>query len=83
MKTLTQLQKEFAAEKFGIPIDDVHFYISGICYARAAVKTPESAQIISDAVKGKCVNGGWYDGMSLGRITKLFDGDDIWYEVMC
>ena len=83
MENKTQQQHQRIAERFGIPVQDVHWYWGGICYARCAVKTIESAQIISDAVKGQWVNGGWYDGMPLGKITKHDDGDYIWYEVTC
>ena len=71
------------SQKFGIPLADALWYHSGICFSRAAVKTEESAKLIRQKVYGQCVNGGMYDGMPLGGITKYEEGGDIWYEVTC
>jgi hypothetical protein len=79
----TEQQKQFIASQFGVQIDDAVYYHSGICYSRAGVSTAEAAQIISDAMQGKYVNGGWYDGMKLGIISKFQDSGEIWYEVTC
>lgn len=84
MRFKTQEDEQlFIAEKFGIKLEDALYYHSGICYARAAVKTPEAAKIISEKVYGGYVNGGMLDGMPLGRISKFQDSGEIWYEVIC
>jgi hypothetical protein len=82
MKNTTE-EKQFIAETFGVPIEDAIYYHSGICYSRAGVKTKESAEMIANAVEGRVVNGGWYDGMKLGIVSKFADSGEIWYEVTC
>lgn len=71
--------KQWLSNRFSIPTEDIVWYNSGICYDRIKVKTEESAKKVSESVKGNYVNGGWYDGMSLGGYTKYDDG----YDVMC
>lgn len=44
---------------------------SGICYAKAYFTSAEDADAAGKEVKGY-VNGGWFHGMSLGRVP----GDD-------
>lgn len=62
-------KKQWAAKRFGIPMEDVLWYNSGSCYDRIGVKTKESADKVTEKVKGKTVNGGMLDGMSLGGRT--------------
>lgn len=71
---------EWCAKRFGISKEDVVWHHSGICYSRIQVKTKEAADKVTAAVKGKTVNGGYLDGMSLGGQTPQKDGT---IEVYC
>lgn len=75
--------KAYAAERFGLPVSDVIGYHSGICYSKIWVRTLASAKKVSEAVKGETVNGGWFDGMSLGGIDTSLDKEVTLYEVIC
>ena len=76
---MTQETKQWLSKEYGIPTEDIVWYNSGICYSRIMVKTEESAKKVQESVKDQYVNGGWYDGMSLGGYTKYENG----YDVMC
>jgi hypothetical protein len=71
---------QWCAKRFGIPEEDVVWYSSGICYDRICVKTKESADKVTEKVKGQTANGGMFDGMPLGGQTKTEDG---YYNVYC
>ncbi len=79
--------KKWASEKFGIPEDEVLGYNFGSCYDSIAVRTKESANKVTEAVKEETVNGGWNDGMALGH--QIFVSKNIpqvpedYYSVMC
>jgi len=76
--------KRWAAERFGIPIEDIVWYNNGICYDRIIVKTEESAKKVREEVKMLTVNGGMLDGMPLGGISEAPQEDgEIYYDVMC
>lgn len=62
--------KKWLANHFGIPEESILWYNSGICYSRIEVTTKESADKVSDKVKGQTVNGGMLDGMPLGGQTE-------------
>lgn len=83
MENREQREKEFISNNFGVSLEDALWYHSGICFSRAAVKTLEAAKIIRDKVIGQFVNGGAYDGKSLGGIIKYEEDGQIWYEVTC
>lgn len=68
----------YVSQRFGIPVADVIDYNSGSAYSKVWVRTKESADKVSAAVKGGSCNGGMFHGMSLGGVT-LYDGA---YEVM-
>lgn len=70
---------QWAANRFGIPVEDVVWYNSGICYDRIGVKTKKSADKVTAKVAGETVNGGMYDGMPLGG--QRFYKDH--YDIMC
>lgn len=76
-------EKLFIAAHFGILLEDALWYHSGNCFSRVAVKTQEAAKIIREKVHGRYINGGMYDGVPLGCITKYEEGGQIWYEVTC
>jgi hypothetical protein len=65
---------EWAAQRFGISVEEITFYNSGICYDRIVVTTQEAADKVTEKVKGRTVNGGWFHGMSLGGQSKGQDG---------
>lgn len=72
--------KQWAAKEFGIPESDVLWYNNGICYDRIGVSTKESADKVSEKVKGRTANGGMLDGMPLGGQTQRPDGS---FDVTC
>lgn len=74
----------YAAKEFGIKMEDVVFYNSGICYSTVVVRTEAAAKKVAKKVHGGTVNGGWYHGMPLGGITKERNekGERVW-RVMC
>lgn len=76
----TQDGRKYAAARFGIPIEEVVWHNSGICYDRCIVTTEAAAAKVRAAVKGDTANGGWYDGMTLGGFSRDADGN---YDVMC
>jgi hypothetical protein len=84
MEDKIQQEKEYAAKRFNIPIEDVLFYNSGICYDRVGVLTKESADKVTKAVEGDSVNGGMLDGMPLGgqRKTPRKAGGE-YFDVIC
>jgi hypothetical protein len=71
--------KAWAAKHYRLPPSEVLWYHGGICYNRIVVVSKASADKVAKAVEGETVNGGWYDGMRLGGITKVEGG----YEVIC
>lgn len=75
----------YAAKEFGIKVEDVVFYNSGICYSTVVVRTEAAAKKVSEKAQGGTVNGGWYDGMPLGVINKerSEDGKTTVWRVMC
>ncbi len=83
MENLEQT-KEWAAEKFGIPKEDVLWYNAGSCYDRIGVLTEESAKKVSEKVKGKTANGGMYDGMPLGGYQPCTNSAGLeYFDVYC
>jgi hypothetical protein len=74
----------YAAKEFKLKVEDVVFYNGGICYSTIVVRSEAAAKKVARKVKGDTVNGGWYDGMPLGRITTEHDafGKMVW-RVMC
>lgn len=84
MKDKIQQEKEYAAKRFSIPIEDVLFYNSGICYDRVGVLTKESADKVTEAVENQTVNGGMLDGMPLGGQRKMprEEGGE-YFDVIC
>lgn len=81
-----QQTKIWAAKEFGIKPEEILEHNSGICYDRIWVTTKEAADKVSKKVKGRCVNGGMFDGMPLGGQThyKKENGHDLeHYAVMC
>jgi hypothetical protein len=77
METASADTKKWVAKRFGIPEEDVLWYHSGICYDRVGIKTKDSADRVSDQVKGGTVNGGQFDGMPLGNQSSTEGGFDI------
>lgn len=80
--------KIWAAKEFGIPIADILWFNSGICYDRIGVTTQESANKITEKVKDKTANGGMFDGMPLGgqsfySPTKNQAIKQEYYDIMC
>jgi hypothetical protein len=75
--------RAYAARRFSIPLDEVVWYNSGICYDRVVVKTREAAEKVRAAVKGETVNGGWFHGLPLGGIDTSIDKDVTLFEVIC
>lgn len=79
--------KKWAAENYGIPIEDVVWYNSGICYDRIGIRTKESADKVTAKVQaeGRTANGGMLDGMLLGGQT-FYDNNDpdgSHYDITC
>lgn len=72
--TRTEESRQYAAERYGIPVDAVVGYRSGICYSKVWVNTQEAADAVTEKVSNRAVNGGWFDGMALGGQTHLPDG---------
>lgn len=75
--------RSYASSWFGIPVEDVICYHSGICYAKVWVRTKEAADKVRSKVKDYTVNGGWFDGMPLGGIVQTTYKDEPAFEVMC
>ncbi len=74
----------YLSEKFSIPFDDIVWYNSGICYSRIIVKTKESADKVTAAVKGRTVNGGMFHDMELGGQTPSNREDgSVYYDITC
>jgi hypothetical protein len=67
---MTTQEKSWAAQKFGIPTEEIVRYHSGNCYDRIIVTTKAAANKVRSAVKGQCVRGGWWHGMPLGNARK-------------
>jgi len=75
---------KWAAERFGIPENEVDWYNHGICYDRIIVTTKTAADAVTEAVSGYTVNGGMFHGMGLGGQTqRKADDGSIHYDVMC
>lgn len=72
--------KQWLSKRFNIPMDDIVWYNSGICYSRIVVKTEESALKVHEKVKGHTANGGWFHGMPLGSYSQTKEGH---YDVTC
>ncbi len=71
-----QIHKEdftWVAKRFGIPVEEIVGYNSGICYSKVWVTTRSAAEKVTKAVKDDTVNGGMFHGMSLGGISE-YDG---------
>jgi hypothetical protein len=76
--------KTYISKRFNIPMEDIIWYNSGICYSRVAVKTMSSAIKIREKVNGQSANGGMLDGMRLGSISEMKDDKgNIYYDVTC
>jgi hypothetical protein len=71
--------KEYYAKRFGIPIEEIVWSNSGICYSRIIVKSLGTAILIREKVKNSEVNGGMFHGMSLGGHQLNAEGH---YDVM-
>ncbi len=76
-------EREHAAKYFNIPLETVLWYHGGVCYDRIGVTTKESADAVTKHVEGKTVNGGMYDGMSLGNQTHYKHHHPPYFDVMC
>lgn len=63
---MTESTKTWLVQRFGIPVDDIVWFNGGTCYDSIIVKTKESADKVTAAVKGETVNGGYFHGMPLG-----------------
>lgn len=70
----------YFAQRFDLKPEEVLGCNSGSCYDKIWVTTQEAAAKVAAAVKEETVNGGWFDGMSLGAITPDGKGG---FEVMC
>ena len=72
------------ARRFGIPVEEIHWYNGGFCYDRLIVTTKTAADRVSAVVKDRRANGGWFNGMPLGGQNqfKAKDGT-LMYEVTC
>lgn len=78
--------KEWAAQEFGIPVNEIVWYNSGSCYDRIGVTTKESADKVSAKVEGQVANGGMLDGMPLGGQTYYPEDEKCkvgYYDVTC
>jgi hypothetical protein len=71
--------RKYAAERFSIPLDEVVWFNSGICYSRVVTTTLSAAKKVAAASNNKTCNGGWFDGMPLGGISR--NGEN--YDTMC
>jgi hypothetical protein len=73
------------AKHFGIPVEDILWYNSGICYNRIGVTTRESAEKVSATVKGGTVNGGMLHEMPLGGISEMnkLSDNSHYFDVTC
>lgn len=72
------------ARRFNIPVEEIRWYNGGVCYNKVVVTTQNAADKVSEVVKGRQANGGWFDGMPLGVQTTLKDKDGtLMYEVTC
>jgi hypothetical protein len=74
--------RSYASRWFGVSIEDVVHYHSGICYSKVLVRTREAAEKVRDKVKHDTVNGGYLHGMPLGAITEMTYKDEKVFEVM-
>jgi len=84
MENEMQKHKEYASEKFGIPMDDVIWYNAGICYDRVCVKSKESADKVTAKVQGQTANGGMFHGMPLGGQSEIRKPNGIiYYDITC
>lgn len=92
-KKKQQESNKWAADRFGVPVDTVKWYNSGICYDRICVTTKEAADKVTAACEGQTVNGGMFHGMGLGGQTHCKkenyngewpypDADEYW-DIMC
>ena len=81
---MTQENVKWISDRFNIPEESILWYHSGCCYSRIAVKTKRAANAAAKSVSGDTVNGGWFDGMPLGAITKIAaqNGNPAYFEVM-
>ena len=55
----------YAAQRFGLKLDEVTGYNGGCCYDKVWVTTREAAEKVAAKVKGDTVNGGMLHGMPL------------------
>lgn len=79
MNKMNQSTIDFVCNRFGLKPEDVAGYNAGVCYNRVLVKSQEAANKVVEKVKDDIVNGGWFHGQPLGRITK-YDG---FFDVTC
>lgn len=81
---IDQRTVDYLSNRFNIPADDIYWYNGGICYSRIIVKSKESADKVTESVKGSTVNGGMFHGMPLGgqNESKQEDGS-VYYDVTC
>ena len=71
--------RKYAAELFNIPLEEVVWFNSGICYGRVVTTTLSAAKKVAFASRKKTANGGWFHGMTLGAISR--NGEN--YDTMC
>lgn len=74
--------KLYLAKLYSIDPSKITGYNSGICYGKVWTTSAEDAIKIKEAVKGRTVNGGWFDGMPLGGISVTAENGIVTYEVM-
>lgn len=72
--------RTWAAERFGLDLAEVIDYSSGSAYDKLWVTNRAAAKKAAATVKGRTCNGGFFNGMPLGAITKE---SHAVFEVMC
>lgn len=75
--------KLYLAKLYSIDPSKITGYNPGICYSKVWTTSAEDASKIKEAVKSRTVNGGMFDEMPLGAITKTVENEITYYEVMC
>jgi hypothetical protein len=71
--------RKYAAQRFGIPIKEVVWFNCGSSYNRVITTTLSAAKKVAASSKNGSCNGGWFNGMSLGGISR--NGEN--YDTMC